>query len=399
MNSPKDPNAHLIHFAAKPDVVFSKGRGMTLIDQEGKEYLDMCASWACNTLGHSPPSLADALHQQAKQLISCGPGFYNRFAIELATAMSEISGMDKWFFCSTGAEANENATKLAKKYGEKKKDGANEIICMNNGFHGRTYAMMSATGKPEWKKIFRPHYESFLHCPFNDLEALKEISSKKTVAVMLELIQGEGGVNFADELFLSKLSIFCKQNNILLIIDEVQTGMGRTGKWFCFQHHQIKPDILTVGKGLGGGYPLAGIGTRKSLDLFDTGDIGGTFNGQALGCSVGLKVIDEIKKNSLLENSLTMGKHILNELKKVSKQLPIDNIRGEGLMIGFDVSTDSKKLVSKCLENGLIINSPKPNTIRIIPSLNISYADIEKFLSIFVDTYKKTLAEKHLPKI
>ena len=367
----------------RTDTVMQKGEGMYMWDSYGRAYLDFVGGWAVNCLGHSPEVIKKALIEQSSTLVNCSPSFYNDKMLDYSKLLTSYSCFDKVFFCSTGAEANESAIKLARKFGSKYKNSAYEIITTTNGFHGRTLATMSATGKSYWKPLFAPKVEGFIHVPFNDISAVSEAINENTCAIMLELIQGEGGVNVADKLYIQQLRELCTQNNILLIFDEVQTGFGRTGKLFAYEHYGVQPDIMTLAKGIGGGFPLSAMLCRQELDIFDAGDQGGTYCAQPLAMSVGIAVLKELVEKNICENSDAMGQYILERLHDISHTFNLNNIRGQGLLIAFDLPSEKgAQVVADCMSRGLLINSPKPCTIRLMPPLIVSKDDIDLMLDI-----------------
>ena len=376
-------NATLLSTASRPDIVMQRGAGMYLFDTEGRRYLDFIGGWAVTCLGHCPPIIVEALSKQARQLINASPAFYNRPMIEFAQRLTSQSCCDRAFFCSTGAEANEGAIKLARKYGQLKKNEASTIITTWNSFHGRTLTTMSATGKKQWQDLFGPKTEGFIKTTFNDIESLKSSVDEKTCGIMLEPIQGEGGVNIADRSYIEAVRNLCDEHDIILIFDEIQTGMGRTGKLFCYQHYDIEPDIVTLGKGIGGGFPLAAVLVKEQFNIFEPGDQGGTYTGQPLAMSVGQAVLQELIDRDLLENSRRMGALILGRLQDMAGRLGIENIRGLGLLIAFELKhRDAAEVVGRCLEKGLLLNAPQLHTIRLMPPLIVSEPDIEHFCGI-----------------
>ena len=373
----------ILFTALRPDIVMEKGKGMYLWDTDCKKYLDFIGGWAVNCLGHSPDAITLALSEQAAKLVNASPTFYNVPMIQLANLLTDHSCFDRVFFTSTGAEANEGAIKLARKYGAKKLDGAFEIITTNGSFHGRTLATMSATGKKHWETLFEPKVPGFIHVPFNDIDAAAAAVNSGTCAIMLEPVQGEGGVNVADEAYIKALRRLCTDKSILLIFDEVQTGFGRIGKLFAYEHFGIEPDIMTLAKGIGGGFPLGAMLTKEKFNLFDTGDQGGTYTGQPLAMAVGLAVIKELLQKQLPQRAAIMGDYLKERLKELSEECPISNIRGIGLLIAFDLAEPiGKDIVSECLKDGLILNSPQPSTIRFMPPLIVTKHDLDAMLEI-----------------
>src|SRR6476646_3696991 len=299
--------AALMDITARPQAVFVRGKGSYLWDDSGKRYLDFVQGWAVNCLGHSPDVIADALTVQATALLTPSPAFYNAPSLKLAKALVENSCFDQVFFANSGAEANEGAIKLARKYGAKFKNGAFEIITFEGGFHGRTLATMSASGKKAFEPLFEPKVSGFKKAKLNDLESVKALISNNTVAVMLEPIQGEAGVWPATDQFLQELRVLTKEHGLLLIVDEIQTGIGRTGKLFHYEHAGIAPDIMTLGKGIGGGVPLAALLATEKAACFEHGDQGGTFNGNPLMCAAGLAVLEHVSKPAFLKSTMDSG--------------------------------------------------------------------------------------------
>lgn len=367
----------------RPNIIMEHGKGMYLWDTNGKQYLDFIGGWAVTCLGHCPEVIQAALQKQAATLINASPSFYNKPMLEFAKLLTDNSCFDRVFFTNSGSEANEGAIKLARKHGKKFLNGAYEIITTIDSFHGRTLAAMSATGKKKWQDLFEPKVPGFTHVPLNDIGALKTAVNQNTCAIMLEPIQGEGGVNASDINYIQSIKELCNKHNILLIFDEVQTGLGRTGKLFAYEHYDIEPDIMTLAKGIGGGYPLSAVLTKERLNIFDAGDQGGTYSAQPLGMAVGIAVVNEIINKNLSYQAKLQGDYIIEKLNKIKDKYHIENIRGKGLLIGFEVSNIiGQEVVDKCLEKGLIINSPHDSTIRLMPPLIVTKEDIDKMFII-----------------
>ena len=376
--------------ANRPDLVMERGQGMYLWDTTGKRYLDFMGGWAVTSLGHCPTAIAKALGEQSVKLVNASPAYYNVPMIELANLLTEHSCFDKVFFASTGAEANESAIKLARKYGEKCLGGAYEIITAQNSFHGRTLATMSATGKEKWQDLFAPKVPGFTHVPYNDIEAIKQAITERTCAIMLEPVQGEGGVFALDKTYAQLLRTLCDEKGLLLIFDEVQTGLGRTGKLFAYEHYGVEPDIMTLAKGIGGGYPLAAMLTKEKFDLFEAGDQGGTYSSQPLGMAVGLAVVNEIIDKQLTENAAKQGEYIQDKLNDIAHQFDLTGIRGQGLLIAFDLPVEKgSEVVCACLKKGLLVNSPRPRYIRLMPPLIVTSQDVDEM----IETLSSGLAE------
>ena len=377
---------YLIYVTDKPDIIITKGNNMYLWDIEGNKYLDFIGGWGVTSLGHCHPIIKKALKKQSRKLITASPSFYNEEQIKFAKLLIDNSCMDKVFFTSTGAEANECAIKIARKYGIKHKNGAYEIITTINSFHGRTLATMSASGKEQFKNLYEPKVGGFIQVEYNNIEAIKEKINEKTIAVMIEPIQGEGGIITSEKDYIKKLRKLCSDNNILLIFDEIQTGIGRTGKLFCYEHYDIEPDIITLAKGIGGGYPLSACLSKEKYCVFDAGDQGGTYTGQPLGMAVGYAIVSYIIKKTICNHVKLIGKYLFKRLKELEKLKKISNIRGMGLLIAFDVTNlTGQEVFSLCLKKGLLLNSPKPKTIRLFPSFTIQKKHVDKMISILND--------------
>ena len=382
MNKPvQSVDAHSVMFiTARPELMMVEGKGSWLTDNNGKRYLDFLQGWAVNCLGHSNPGMIEALNAQAKKLINPSPAFYNEPMIRLSNLLTDNSCFNKVFYANSGAEANEGAIKLARKWGQINKSGAFEIITFDHSFHGRTLATMSASGKPGWDTMFAPQVAGFPKADLNDLESVKKLVTDKTVAVMLEPVQGEGGVIPVTKEFMQSLRKFTKENNILLIVDEVQAGCGRTGKLFAYQHYGIEPDIMTLGKGIGGGVPLAALMASDAVACFVPGDQGGTYNGNPLMTAVGISVIEQLLAPGFLESVRAKGELLSKELLSISEEFNLNGERGEGLLRALILSSDiGGKLVELARDRnpeGLLINSPRPNLLRFMPALNVSDDEI-----------------------
>ena len=399
MNKPIDPrpvDAHSVMFITKrPDIVMVEGKGSWLTDQNGKRYLDFLQGWAVNCLGHCNPGIVNALHQQAQKLINPSPAFYNEPMIRLSDLLTENSCFDKVFFANSGAEANEGAIKLARKWGQLHKNGAYEIITFDHSFHGRTLATMSASGKPGWDTMFAPQVSGFPKAELNDINSVKKSITDKSVAVMLEPVQGEGGVIPCDDQFMRDLRQLTKEHNLLLIVDEVQAGFGRTGKLFAYQNYGIEPDIMTLGKGIGGGVPLAALLCRDEVACFVPGDQGGTYNGNALMTAVGISVIEQLLAPGFLQSVTTKGALLQSELLKLSSEFGLQGERGKGLlralMLGKDIGGKLVDLAREHQPEGLLINSPRPDLLRFMPALTVSNEEIMTMCAILRTLLKKVV--------
>ncbi|UCV21523.1 acetylornithine transaminase [Ferribacterium limneticum] len=376
----------LMSITNRPDLVFERGEGSWLYDHQGKAYLDFIQGWAVNTLGHCPPEIAAALAAQAGKLINPSPAFYNGPMIELAGLLTANSVFDRVFFANTGAEANEGAIKLARKWGRLHKDGAYEIITFGHSFHGRTLATMSASGKAGWDTIYAPQVAGFPKATYNDIATVNEKIGPKTVAVMLEPVQGEGGVIPADIEFLKALRELTTARGILLIVDEVQTGMGRTGKLFAYEHAGITPDIMTLAKGIGGGVPLAALLAREEICCFEPGDQGGTYNGNPLMTAVGAAVLKRLLAPGFLAGVEARGQYLSKRLLELSAKHGLSGERGSGLLRALVLADErGPDIVRRALEGGptgLLLNSPRPNLLRFMPALNVTEAEIDQMIAM-----------------
>ncbi|MCQ6562156.1 aspartate aminotransferase family protein [Paenibacillus mendelii] len=373
-----DAKNTILYTAVRPELVMERGDGMYLWDMEGNRYLDFIGGWAVTCLGHSPAVIRDALTAQSSLLVNASPSFLNKPMIELAKLLTDVSCFDRVFFASSGAEANEGAIKLARKHGSINLGGAHEIITTVNGFHGRTLAMMSATGKKQWEKLYEPKLPGFRHVPLNDVEAVLAAINPNTCAIMLELVQGEGGVHAVDADYLAALRQICDKHGIMLIFDEIQTGIGRTGKLFAYEHYGIQADVMTLGKGIGGGFPLSALLVKEAFNLFEAGDQGGTYSGQPLAMAVGLAVMKEVIDKQLSLNADIQGQYILERLQNVADQYRLTNIRGKGLLLAFDMEDrKAPEIAAGCLKEGLLINAPNPSTIRLMPPLIVTKEDTD----------------------
>ena len=395
MNKPAQTiDTHSVMFITpRPEIVMMEGKGSWLTDNNGKRYLDFLQGWAVNCLGHCNPGMIEALNVQAKKLINPSPAFYNEPMIGLSNLLTQNSCFNKVFFANSGAEANEGAIKLARKWGQLNKSGAFEIITFDHSFHGRTLATMSASGKPNWDTMFAPQVGGFPKADLNDLESVKKLVTDKTVAVMLEPVQGEGGVIPTTKEFMLELRNFTKENNILLIADEVQAGCGRTGALFAHQNYGIEPDIMTLGKGIGGGVPLAALLATDAVACFVPGDQGGTYNGNPLMTAVGISVIEQLLAPGFLDSVKAKGELLKSELLKLCAEFNLEGERGEGLlralMLGKDIGPKLVDLARDRSPEGLLINSPRPNLLRFMPALNVSDDEIRQMCNMLRELLKE----------
>lgn len=383
MTAPQSAFAALMDIAPRPPIVFAGGKGSWLFDSRGDRYLDLVQGWAVTCLGHSPDPVVRALAEQAARLINCSPAYHNEQSVKLAGALTRASGLDQAFFANSGAEANEGAIKLARKWGEKYRGGAYEIITTENGFHGRTLATMAASGKPGWKALFEPKVPGFPKVPLGDIAAVEAAITDRTVAVMLEPIQGEAGVIPAGIDYLKALRALTEKRGILLILDEIQTGMGRTGTLFAFEQAGIRPDILTLGKGLGGGVPLAALLAHREVCCFEYGDQGGTFNGNPLMCAVGSAVLAEITAPGFLDRVQAASTRLWGGLETLAGRHGFGEVRGQGLLLALDLGRPlGPTIVAEALADGLLLNAPRPDTLRFMPALTIADTEIDQALAM-----------------
>ena len=362
-----------------------KGQGSHIWDENGKKYLDLVGGWAVCSLGHCHPVMVKALSKQSKILIQAGPHVCTPPQLQLAELLVKNSCLDRVFFCNSGAEANEGAIKLARRYGKLKLNGAYEVITALNSFHGRTLAMTAATGQPHYQDPYQPLPAGFKNVVFNDIDAIKSATSKDTCAVMLEPVQGEGGVIIPDEGYLKAVRQWCDEKGILLILDEIQTGIGRLGTLFGYEQFGIEPDIITLAKGLGGGIPIGAFMAKEKCSVFVPGDHGSTYGSNALMCTTAIAVMEYIIKNDIAGNAKKVGQHLLESLKNLQSKYPfISNVRGRGLLAAIEFNKDiGQSVLTACVENGMLVNCVKPNAIRIMPALTISEQEIDEALSIF----------------
>ncbi len=379
-------NEYLIGNYTRFPISFEKGEGVYLYDKAGKKYLDMLAGIAVNTLGYNHPALTEAICQQAKKVLHVSNLFYIEPQIEVAKLLVENSSGDKVFFSNSGAEANEAAIKLARKYFYDKGQYRYELITFKGGFHGRTMKTLAATANPAYQEGFEPLPEGFKYAEFNNLDSVKEQLTDKTAGVMVEVIQGEGGVNPVDKTFIEELYLFCKQNDLLLIVDEVQTGIGRTGKLFGYQYFDVEPDIITSAKGLGGGVPIgATIAKKEVASALSPGTHGSTFGGNYLATVSALVVLKEVLKEEFLEKVRENGEYLKEKLRKFGYP-----IKGLGLMVGMELPEEIsvKDVVRKALDKGLIVGSAGKNTLRFVPPLIIKKEEIDDGIDILTKILK-----------
>jgi predicted acetylornithine/succinylornithine family transaminase len=361
-----------------------RGQGARVWGEDGREYLDFVGGWAVNSLGHCHPVVTQALTEQAHLLIQTSNQFYTIPQIRLAELLVQNSCLDKVFFGNSGAEANEGAVKLARRYGQLHLGGAYEVITTLGSFHGRTLAMVAATGQTKFQKSYPPLPTGFVNVEYNNIDAIKSATTDKTCAVMVEPIQGEGGVNIPGDGYLPAIRAWCDQKDILLILDEVQTGIGRTGTLFAYEQYGVEPDIMTLAKGLASGVPIGAILAKKKAAVFTPGEHGSTMGGNPLACAAGYATVKFIIDNDTPAKARAVGKRLIAGLEKLKKKFPfITDVRGRGLLVAMEFSSDiAQAVLMACLERGLLVNLLKPNALRFIPPLIIGNNEVDEALGI-----------------
>ena len=391
--------SRLMDVTERPDLVFERGEGSWLWDDRGRRYLDFVQGWAVNTFGHAPACISEALARQSRLLLTPSPAFHNAPALALAELLCRHSAFDQVYFANSGAEANEGAIKLARKWGQRHKGGAHEIVTFADAFHGRTLAAMSASGKPGWDRMFAPQVPGFPKAWLNDLASVQALIGPQTVAVMLEPVQGESGVHPATTAFLRELRALCDREGLLLIFDEVQTGIGRLGTLFGYQHLGVTPDIMTLAKGLGGGVPISALLAQQHACVFARGDQGGTFNGNPLVCAVGLAVMQAVLANGFLQSVADTGEYLAARLQLLADRHGLAAPRGAGLLRAIDLgqpvaaevvrhARETLRLPGTADGAGLLLNAPRPATLRFMPALNVTRAEVD----LMIEGLSSTLA-------
>jgi len=375
MDIPELANRYLMQVGKRLPITFVRGQGCLLYDDAGREYLDLVAGIAVNLLGHAHPDVVAAVTAQASTLIHTSNLYFTQPQVELAQRLVELSFPSRVFFCNSGAEANEAAIKLARKWGTRNRGGAFEIITTAGSFHGRTLATVTAGGQPKYSDAFKPLPEGFVHVPYNDVDAIKAATGERTVAILLEPVMGEIGVVPSAPGYLAGVRQWCDAQNLLLILDEVQTGLGRTGRWFAHQHYGITPDVMTLAKGLGGGVPIGACLAAPRADVFEPGDHGSTFGGNPLACAAALAVLSVIDRDGLVGHAAEMGELLHDALLDLGAK----DVRGLGLMQAFELAEPRAKAIQQsCLEAGVIINAVDEFSVRLVPPLIIGHAEIDR---------------------
>jgi len=375
---------YIMNTVERVPVTLVRGQGARVWDEDGREYLDFVGGWAVNSLGHCPPMVTEAIVEQAHTLIQASNQFYTIPQIRLAELLVQNSCLDKVFFCNSGGEANEGAVKLARRYGQLHLGGAYEVITTTGSFHGRTLAMVAATGQPKFQQPYVPLPTGFINVEFNNIEAIKAATTKKICAVMLEPIQGEGGVNLPDDNYLTKVRAWCDQKGILLILDEIQTGVGRIGTLFAYEQYGIEPDIMTLAKGLASGIPIGAFLAKERASVFTPGEHGSTFGGNPLACAAGYVTLKFIIDHDIAGNAKRVGQYLISKLESLRQKFQfITDVRGRGLLVAMEFSSDiAKSLVMACLDKGLLVNPVKPNALRFMPPLIIGRDEVDEAADI-----------------
>ncbi len=375
---------YFMHTFNRVPVTLVRGEGARVWDEDGKEYLDFVAGWAVDSLGHCHPVVSEAVAEQARTLIQTSNQFYTIPQLQLAELLVQNSCLDKVFFCNSGAEANEGAVKLARRYGKLKLNGAYEVITAMNSFHGRTLAMTAATGQAKFQDPYLPLPIGFKNVEYNNIEAIKAATTEQTCAVMLEPIEAEGGVNIPDDKYLAAVRDWCDQSGILLILDEIQTGVGRTGTLFAYEQSGIVPDIMSLAKGLGSGMPIAAFLAWDKASLFAPGEHGSTFAGNPVACAAGYATLKYILANDIAGSVKRVGSYFMARLEGLKQKFPfITDVRGRGLLMAMEFSHDiAQSVLMACLDKGLLVNRLKPQMLRFMPPLIIGNGEVDEALDI-----------------
>ncbi len=373
-----------------------RGEGARVWDEQGKEYLDFTSGWAVNSLGHCHPAVVGAVSEQVRTLIQTSNQLYTIPQLKLAELLVENSCLDRVFFCNSGVEAVEGAVKLARRYGKLHLGGAYRVITTIDSFHGRTLTMVAATGQLKHQEPYTPLPDGFINVGYNNVDAIKEATTTETCAIMLEPIQGEGGVNIPDDDYLKGVRTWCDQKGILLILDEVQTGIGRIGTLFGYEQYGVEPDIIALGKGLGGGVPIGAFLAKERASVFAPGEHGSTFGGNPLACAAGYATLKFIIESDIPKRVRQTGAYLMSELEKLKSKFDyITEVRGRGLLVALQFDSDlSDKVVNTCLKHGLLLNAVRPNAIRFIPPLNITENDVDEAIAILERVLAEVSEEK-----
>ncbi len=375
---------YFMHTVSRVPVTLVKGEGARVWDDNGREYLDFVAGWAVNSLGHCHPVVAEALAEQAHTLIQVSNQFYTIPQLRLAEILVQHSCLDKVFISNSGAEANEGAVKLARRYGKHHRHGAYEVISANGSFHGRTLSMVAASGQAKHQEAYLPLPAGFINVEYNNIEAIKAATTDKTCAVILEPLQGEGGVNMPDDNYLKMVREWCSQQGILLILDEIQTGIGRLGALFGYELYGVEPDVMTLAKGLGSGVPIGAIMVKDSANVFAPGEHGSTFGGNPLVCAAAYATLKYIIENKVADNARKIGQYFTGRLEELKdKYTFVTDVRGRGLLLAIEFDREiAADVLGACLENGLLVNRLKPSALRFMPPLIIGRDEVDEAINI-----------------
>ncbi|MGA7988394.1 MAG: acetylornithine transaminase [Candidatus Dormiibacterota bacterium] len=387
--------AALMHTYQRQPLELVHGNGAWVTSVDGRDYLDFVGGIAVNLLGHNHPALRTAIAEQAGKLIHTSNLYYTEPQVMLAELLIASAFPSRVFFCNSGAEANEGAIKLARKWGKLHRDGADVIVCAQGAFHGRTLGALAATANPRYRQPFEPLPRGFVHVPYNDIDVLATAIDSTTCAVMLEPIEGESGVVPLDPGLLTEIRRLCDERDVLLMLDEVQTGMGRTGRWWAHQHEQATPDVMTIAKGLGGGFPIGAILAGPRADVFEPGDHGSTFGGGPLACAAALAVMRTVERDGLVQHAAEVGDYLAESLSALAERgAPIEGVRGRGLMIGVALSSDIAPIVARAaLDEGLIVNAIGARTIRLVPPLVITRDEVDEAVTRLENAFSAADAE------
>lgn len=385
----EDESKYMMHTYNRFNIVLDHGEGCYIYDEQNKKYLDMGSGIAVSSLGHNHPVLSKALEEQLHKLLHTSNLYYTKPQVEAASLLIKYSDFDKVFFCNSGAEANEAAIKIARKYGSSKAEDKVQIITMEGGFHGRTYGSLTATAQEKYQAPFKPLVPGFSYAKFNDLESIKGLMSEKTCGVIVEVIQGESGIHVADSHYLQEVEKLCKKYDALLIIDEVQTGMGRTGSLFAYSQFGIQPDLVTTAKGLGAGLPIGAVLAKEQANVLVPGEHGTTFGGNLLATTAAKVVLTTLCEEGLLIHTQETSEYLKSQLEelKLSEKLIVD-VRGRGLMLGVELSVAAKPVIDKCVEKGLLLIGAGEKVIRFLPPLILEKAHVDEAIEIFKETLK-----------
>ncbi len=381
---PELESKYFMHTVNRVPVTLVRGEGARVWDDNGREYLDFVAGWAVNSLGHSHPVVAKALAEQAHTLIQVSNQFYTIPQLQLAELLVQHSCLDKVFISNSGAEANEGAVKLARRYGKLNRKGAYEVISATGSFHGRTLSMVAASGQAKHQEPYQPLPAGFVNVEYNNIAAIKSATTDQTCAILLEPLQGEGGVNIPDDGYLKTVREWCDEKGILLILDEVQTGIGRLGTLFAYEQHGIEPDIMTLAKGLGSGVPIGAIMVKESANVFVPGDHGSTFGGNPLVCAAAYATLKYVIDNNIAGNVKKVGQYFIGRLEELKKKYSfVTDVRGRGLLLAIEFDREiADDLLKACLENGLLVNRLNPSALRFMPPLIIGNGEVDEAISI-----------------